>query len=86
MEIVLDAVIRKYGNSSVVVLPPALMRDLGIQVGTSLSMKAADGVITLAPKKRYTLEELVAQCNPKAKPPADMAAWDDMPSVGRERI
>jgi antitoxin ChpS len=82
----MDVVIRKYGNSSVVVLPPGLMRDLGIQVGTSLSMNSADGVITLAPKKRYTLEELVAQCNPKAKPPFDMAAWDGMPSVGRERI
>jgi antitoxin ChpS len=82
----MDVVIRKYGNSSVVVLPPALMRDLGIQVGTSLSMNATDGVITLAPKKRYTLEALVAQCNPKAKPAADMTAWDNMPSVGRERI
>jgi antitoxin ChpS len=82
----MDVVIRKYGNSSVVVLPPALMRDLGIQVGTSLSMNAADGVITLAPKKRYTLEELVAQCNSKAKSPVDMAAWNNLPSVGRERV
>jgi antitoxin ChpS len=82
----MDTVIRKYGNSSVVVLPPGLMRDLGIQVGTSLSMKTVDGVITLAPKKRYSLEELVAQCKPRAKPPADMAAWDAMPAMGRERV
>ena len=82
----MDVIIRKYGNSSVVVLPPAFMRDLGIQVGSSLSMSTADGVITLAPKKRYTLEDLVAQCDPRAKPPADIAAWDNMPSVGRERI
>jgi antitoxin ChpS len=82
----MDTVIRKYGNSSVVVLPPSLMRDLGIHVGTSLSMKTVDGVITLAPKKRYSLEELVAQCKPRAKPPADMAAWDAMPAVGRERV
>lgn len=82
----MDVIIRKYGNSSVVVLPPAFMRDLGIQVGSSLSMSTADGVITLAPKKRYTLEDLVAQCSPRAKPPADIAAWDNMPSVGREKI
>ena len=82
----MDVVIRKYGNSSVVVLPPAFMRDLGIQVGSSLAMSTTDGVITLAPKKRYTLEDLVAQCNPRAKPPADIAAWDNMPSVGREKI
>ncbi len=82
----MDVVIRKYGNSSVVVLPPAFMRDLGIQVGSSLAMSTTDGVITLAPKKRYTLEDLVAQCNPRAKPPADIAAWDNMPSVAREKI
>ncbi len=82
----MDVIIRKYGNSSVVVLPPAFMRDLGIQAGSSLSMSATDGVITLAPKKRYTLEDLVAQCNPRAKPPIDIAAWDSMPSVGREKI
>ena len=82
----MDVVIRKYGNSSVVVLPPALMRDLDIQVGSSLAMSTTDGVITLAPKKRYTLEDLVAQCNPKAKPPKDIEAWDGMPSIGRERI
>jgi antitoxin ChpS len=83
----MDVMIRKYGNSCVVVLPPALMRDLGLQVGTSFSMHSdSDGVITLAPKKRYRLEDLVAQCNPKAKSPVDMAAWDSMPSVGRERI
>lgn len=82
----MDVVIRKYGNSSVVVLPPSLMRDLDIQVGTSLSMNTVDGVITLAPKKRYSLEDLVEQCNPKAKPPRDIADWDNMPSVGRERI
>lgn len=83
----MDVMIRKYGNSSVVVLPPALMRDLGLEVGASFSMHSnSDGVITLAPKKRYRLEDLVAQCNKRAKPPADMAAWDTMPSVGRERI
>ena len=82
----MDVVVRKYGNSSVVVLPPAFMRDLGIQVGSSLAMSTTDGVITLAPKKRYTLEDLVAQCNPRAKPPADITAWDNMPSVGREKI
>lgn len=35
-------------------------------------------------KHRYTLAELVQQCNPKAENPADLALWDAAHPVGNE--
>jgi antitoxin ChpS len=34
------------------------------------------GEIVLAPKRKYVLADLIAQCDPKAPPPADLALWD----------
>lgn len=36
------------------------------------------------PRRRYTLAALMAQCDPDAPPPADLAAWDAAPRVGSE--
>ncbi len=35
-------------------------------------------------KKRYSLDELLAQCDTQAQPPQDVAAWLDAPAVGDE--
>jgi antitoxin ChpS len=81
----MELTLRKYGNSTALSFPPALLRDLGLKVGQSLTLgKTADGLITLAPKRRYTLAELIAQCDLKAPPPADMAIWDAARPVGQE--
>ncbi|HEY1395891.1 hypothetical protein [Roseateles sp.] len=40
--------------------------------------------IALAPKRNYTLAEMIAQCDLSAPPPADMADWDEMKPVGGE--
>ena len=86
-EFPMDVVLRKYGNSTVLVLPPGVLRDLDLRVGNSLSMNTTpNGQITLTKKQRYSLSDLIAQCDPKAPVPADIAVWDGMPSVGRERI
>jgi antitoxin ChpS len=44
----------------------------------------ADGKITLSPKRKYSLSDLIAQCDLKAAPPADMAAWNKTRPVGEE--
>jgi antitoxin ChpS len=81
----MEVVLRKYGNSTVAVLPPAVLKDLGLKAGQSMTLDAtADGMITLAPKRRFTRAELLAQCNAKALPPKDMAAWDRARPIGQE--
>ncbi|MBC5766582.1 AbrB/MazE/SpoVT family DNA-binding domain-containing protein [Ramlibacter albus] len=81
----MDVVLRKYGNSTVIALPPSLLKALNLRAGQSMSLDAGpDGTLTLAPKRRYSLAELLAQCDPKAPPPADLALWEASRPVGRE--
>jgi antitoxin ChpS len=80
-----EIVLRKFGNSTGVAFPPAVLKDLGLKAGQSMTMDiTADGKITLSPKRKYTLFNLIAQCDRKAPPPADMALWDAARSVGQE--
>ena len=37
-------------------------------------------------KRRYTLDELIAQCNPDAPMTPEEREWVDAPAVGRELI
>jgi antitoxin ChpS len=38
----------------------------------------------LTPKRKYILADLIAQCDPKAAPPADLALWDVARPAGQE--
>lgn len=81
----MEVVLRKYGNSTVAVLPPAVLKDLGLKAGQAMTLDTTpEGRIVLEAKCRYTLAELIAQCDPKAPPPADLAAWDAARPVGGE--
>ena len=79
--------LRKFGNSTGLAFPPSVLKDLGWKAGQAMTMgTTADGKITLEPKRRYNLAELIAQCDPKAPPPADMAPWDAAQPAGQELL
>ena len=81
----MEIVLRKYGNSTVLALPPAVLKDLGLKAGQSMTLDSTpDGRITLMPKRRYTLADLIAQCDLKTATPADLALWDNARPVGQE--
>lgn len=81
----MEVVLRKYGNSTVLALPPAVLKDLGLKAGQAMTLDSTpDGRITLAPKRRYTLADLLAQCDLKAAPPAGLSLWDNARPVGQE--
>jgi len=83
----MQVVLRKYGNSTVAVLPPAVLKQLDIKAGQPMTLETTgDGKIVLAVKRRHTLTELLAQCDLKAAPPADLALWDAAKPVGRECV
>lgn len=81
----MDVILRKYGNSTVAVIPPPVLRDIGIAAGQTMTLDTtADGKIILTRKHKYTLAELMAQCDltaPRARDP-----WDDAPPVGGELL
>jgi antitoxin ChpS len=77
--------VQKWGNSAAVRLPTELLGILKISLGDKLTVNVqADGVLLKAKRPAYSLEELVAQCNPSAPEPLDMAAWSNAKPVGRE--
>jgi antitoxin ChpS len=81
----MEIALRKYGNSTVIALPPSVLKDLGLAAGQIMKLDTTDdGKVVLARKCKYTLADLLAQCNPKAPPPADLAQWDTAKPVGQE--
>src|SRR5271169_1417959 len=81
----MEVVLRKYGNSTVLAFPPAVLKDLGLRAGQAMTLSStSDGRITLVPKRRYKLADLIAQCDPKAAPPADLELWNHARPLGRE--
>ena len=81
----MEVVLRKYGNSTVAVLPPAVLRDLGLAAGQAMALDTTkDGKIVLARKHKYSLAELLAQCDPKAAPPVDLQLWSVAKPAGDE--
>ena len=54
----MEVVLRKYGNSTVLALPPAVLKRFGLKAGQAMTLDSTpDGRITLAPKRRYTLAD-----------------------------
>jgi antitoxin ChpS len=80
-----EIVLRKFGNSTGAVFPQSVLKDLGLRAGQPMTMDTTpDGTITLVPKLEYTLKELIAQCDLKEPLPADMALWDEARPAGQE--
>ncbi len=79
--------IQQWGNSAAIRLPAAVLKQMRLGVGSTLSLDTAGEALVLKPvrsKPKYTLEELMAQCELDAPEPADMADWNAMRPVGRE--
>ena len=49
----MEVILRKYGGSTVAVLPPAVLRDLGLSVGQIMTLDATNnGQIVLTKKRK----------------------------------
>ncbi|MGU4698831.1 AbrB/MazE/SpoVT family DNA-binding domain-containing protein [Burkholderia cepacia] len=77
--------IQKWGNSAAVRLPSKLLEQINACVGGSLNADVRpDGVLLTPARRKYSLDDLVAQCDAKAPMPADMMAWGEVNAVARE--
>lgn len=80
-----EIILRKFGNSTGAVFPPMILRDLGLRAGLSMAIDiSTDGKIILSRQRKYSLSELIAQCDPKAPIPEDLKIWDTDQPVGQE--
>jgi antitoxin ChpS len=80
--------LRKVGGSVMLAVPPALLDVLHLQPGAKVGIAVESGRLVVEPQKRrrYTLNELLAQCDPKARRPKEEQAWLDSKPVGGELI
>jgi antitoxin ChpS len=80
--------LRKVGGSVMLAVPPALLDILHLQPGANVGIAVENGRLVVEPqqRRRYTLDELLAQCNPKARRSKGEREWQDSKPVGGELI
>ncbi|MGV1949392.1 AbrB/MazE/SpoVT family DNA-binding domain-containing protein [Agrobacterium vitis] len=78
--------LRKVGGSVMVAVPPVLLDVLNLSAGTRVVMKVDNGCLVIEPqaRPRYTLEELLTQCDGSADVVAEDREWLDGGTVGEE--
>jgi antitoxin ChpS len=69
-------------------VPPALLDILYLQAGAKVGIAVERGRLVVEPqrRRRYTLDELLAQCDPKARRTKQEREWLDSKPVGGELI
>lgn len=81
--------IRKIGNSAGMILPSVILKKLDLSEGDEIEVSENGKQITLTPNKikpKYTLKELLGQCNKNTAVPEAVQEWDEMPTIGREEL
>jgi antitoxin ChpS len=88
--------LRKVGGSIMLAVPPALLDVLQLQPGAKVGIAIERGRLVVEPRlrPRYTLDELLAQRNPKARRSEQSSRrrskqereWIDSKPVGGELI
>jgi antitoxin ChpS len=80
--------LRKVGGSVMLAVPRALLDILNLQPGAKVGITVESGRIVVQPQHcpRYTLDELLAQCNPKARRTKLEKEWLDSKPVGGELL
>lgn len=80
--------LRKVGGSVMLVIPPALLEVLHLQAGEAVGLTLEDGHLVVLPqqKPRYSLDELLAQCDPALPRSEEEEAWLQAGSVGNELL
>ena len=85
--------LRRVGGSVMLAVPPALLDMLRLRPGATVGIAVEKGRIVVEPRKRrrYTLKELLAKCDPKAprargRSKKEHQEWLDSKPVGGELI
>tara|TARA_B100000678_G_scaffold187679_1_gene156929 strand:- start:4020 stop:4274 length:255 start_codon:yes stop_codon:yes gene_type:complete len=79
--------LRRVGGSVMMAVPRALLDQLHLHVGSQVEIEIDHGRLIVEPSKpRYSLEELLTQCDTTADMPAGEREWLDAEPVGRELL
>lgn len=77
--------IRQSGGANIISIPKAIVKTLGLQVGSELDLSIEDNKIVLTPIKKTRLEDLLAG-SPKAcfEVTEEDREWIDTKPIGKE--
>lgn len=79
--------LRKVGGSVMLAVPPAVLDMLSLHVGSTVGLSVEDGRLVIEPRRpRYTLDDLLAQCDATADRPAEDDTWLSDAPQGAEEI
>jgi antitoxin ChpS len=80
--------LRKVGGSIMLAVPPALLDVLHLTAGTKVGLAIDNGRLVIEPpaRPRYTLDELLAQCDASADISTEDREWLDASPVGGELL
>ena len=80
--------LRKVGGSIMLAVPPALLDVLHLAVGAKVGLVVENGRLVVEPKARprYTLSELLAQCDPSAERTVEDREWLEAKPSGGELL
>ena len=79
--------LRKVGGSVMLTVPPPILDLLQLRAGSTvgLTVNGEKLVVERPARPKYTLEELLKQCQSSDEPISDEdRSWIDLPPVGRE--
>lgn len=80
--------LRRVGGSVMLAVPPALLDLLHLSAGEKVGLMVDGGRLVVEPvtRPRYTLEELLARCDPAAPVPDEDRQWLDGGPAGNELL
>ena len=79
--------IQKWGHSMALRIPAKTMQAWGVVGGQSVALNIEGGTLVATPTpKRYTLAELLAQCDLTQPVTTEDREWLDAPAVGLEAL
>jgi len=80
--------LKKVGGSVMLAVPPAVLKTLGLVTDSEVSLTIDNGRLIIEPQNRprYSLEELLAQCDPHIDMSDEDRQWIDTPAVGKELL
>lgn len=82
---IMETTLRNFGNSIGLVIPKLVRESLHLNAGQTVTLEQTENGLLIKPlARKYTLDELLAQCDPNAPMPDEIVAWQAMPAVGNE--
>jgi antitoxin ChpS len=82
----MQTTLRTIGGSIAMTIPKAIVDELGLRADVKVELAVEDGRMVMRPsaRPRYKLDDLLAQCDPKAARDSALAAWLNAPAAGKE--